>query len=291
MSWLGNGEDIVVGGSGSHRQSGDTGNINSPFDGTIEDFTVYNRSLTFGEIAGLNGTDIDVRPADAGDTTPSDDGPDGDAPTDDTPGDNPPPANETPSSDNPKQPMPVDGEAMGIEGETRTGSESSDVYVALAGENSLDGAGGDDLLVGGFQDDRLVGGAGNDVLIGDIQGSVFAGDDVLIGGKGDDSLQGGRGADIFGFGTDDGDDIIAAFELSFTDIGTGFETTPTGADFEVGIDKISLNGFTTLSQGNVLTSGALSTTADGTLFSAEGTSILIYGVSLDSLTEADFTFG
>ncbi len=297
MSWLGNGEDIVVGGSGSHRSSGVTENISSPFDGTIEDFTVYDRALTFGEIAGLNGTDIDVRPTEAGDTAPDGDAPNGEVSADDTPSDHNLPAdqatadNDSGDGDGPEQLVADNGGAMLIDGQTRTGSEGSDVYVAVAGENSLDGAGGDDLLVGGFQGDRLIGGAGNDALIGDIQGSVFAGDDVLIGGKGDDNLQGGRGADIFGFGTDDGNDIIAAFDLNFTDIGNGFEATPTGADFEVGVDRISLNGFTTLSQGNVLNSGALSTTADGTLFSAEGTSVLLYGVALDSLTEADFIFG
>ncbi len=299
MSWVSNGEDLVVGGSGSHRSSGEVGGISSPFDGTIEDFTVYDRALTFGEIAGIHGTNTDVQPTNDGGTNPVDDTPGDDGQNGETPGDENPPADETPTDDtggdngDPDMPAPDDGSVMGVDGETRVGSEGSDVYIALAGENSIDGAGGSDLLIGGFQDDVLQGGDGNDTLIGDIQGSVFAGDDRLIGGKGDDNLQGGRGADVFSFETDDGDDIIATFGLNFTDVssGGGFATSPTAADFEIGVDKIALNGFTTISEGNVLDSGALTATADGALFSAEGTSILIYGVTLDSLTEADFVFG
>ena len=172
-----------------------------------------------------------------------------------------------------------------------TGGVGTDIYVALAGENTLDGAAGDDLLVGGFQDDTLAGGAGNDVLLGDLEGAIFGGDDQLFGGAGDDMLTGGKGADIFGFAANEGNDTIATFALLFEDdSGTDFHATPTAADFEVGVDKIQLSGFTTLEEGNVLTSGAVTQTADGALFAAEGTSVLLYGVARDTLSENDFIF-
>lgn len=309
MSWVNNGEDIVVGGSGGSRPSGQLNGINSPFDGTIEEFTVYDRALTFGEIAGLNGVDSDVVPVGDPVTPPADDTPDTDdgtddetPPTDDGNGDNDGGSTDNPSDDDdpdPADPMDdiMDGAddsgSLGTDGGSKTGSEGTDVYIAISGDNALSGEGGNDLLIGGFQDDVLEGGDGNDALIGDLLGAIFGGDDILDGGAGDDMLQGGRGADIFRFGTNDGDDIIAKFALDFGNVGSdaGFQTDPTGRDFVVGYDKISLNGFSSISEGNVLSSGALSSTADGTLFTAEGTSILLYGVELATLSETDFTFG
>uniref|UniRef100_A0AAN0NKE7 Uncharacterized protein n=1 Tax=Yoonia rhodophyticola TaxID=3137370 RepID=A0AAN0NKE7_9RHOB len=51
-----------------------------------------------------------------------------------------------------------------------------------------------------------------------------------------------------------------------------------------------MSGFTTVTEGAVLSSGAVTQTANGALFSAEGTSVLLYGVDLNSLSEADFIF-
>ena len=290
-NWQQNGEDIVVGGNGSSRKPGQIDGIHSAFDGIISDFAIYDRALDFGEVSGLAGVNSDVTP------TP------GATPVVNT---DPEPA-ETPADDPAVEETPADGteeavedvmaqadttDTLGTSGGVKTGSAGVDVYIGLSGKNALDGAAGNDLLVGGFQDDTLEGGTGNDALIGDLKGAVFGGDDQLFGGKGDDMLQGGKGADIFGFNPDDGDDVIADFGLNFTDVGSdnGFQTSPTGADFEVGIDKIQLAGFTTITQGNVLTSGALQQTADGTRFTAENTSVLIYGVDLDTLTEGDFAF-
>ncbi|PUB11233.1 calcium-binding protein [Yoonia sediminilitoris] len=188
---------------------------------------------------------------------------------------------------------PDDSGSLGTAGGTKTGSEGTDLYIALAGDNDTSGAGGGDLLIGGFQDDTLEGGDGNDALIGDLIGAIFGGNDILDGGAGDDMLRGGLGADIFRFGTNDGEDIIAAFGLDFTSVGSdaGFQTDPTGRDFTVVVDEVSLNGFTTESQGNVLSSGAPTSTAEGNVFSAEGTTIVLYGFKLPTLSESDFTFG
>ncbi len=294
MSWEGNGEDIVIGGSGNARQPGQVDPIHSGFDGVITDFTIYDRALNFGEIGGLAGVNTDITPssnATVPDLTP---------PADPVEQEQGPETEPEETAETPVQESNVEeimseannANTLGTQGGAVTGSAGTDVYVALAGENDLDGAAGNDLLVGGFQDDTLEGGAGNDALVGDLEGAIFGGDDLLIGGTGDDMLKGGKGADIFGFSTNDGDDIIADFGLNFTDVGSdnGFKTTPTGADFEVGIDKIQLTGFSTVNDGNVLTSGALSQTADGALFEAEGTTILLFGVNLNTLSENDFAF-
>ena len=289
-NWTRNAEDIVVGGNGSSRQPGQVDGVHSAFDGTITDFAIYDRALTFGEVGGLAGVNTDIKLAKG--TPPIDlSGP---APVDPPQESEGAPVEDRTATDTVKEIMAEASKAatLGVAGGVKTGSAGTDVYVALAGKNDLDGAGGNDLLIGGFQNDTLDGGAGNDALIGDMQGTIFAGDDVLYGGKGDDMLQGGKGADIFGFSPDDGDDIIATFKLDFTDVGSanGFLTDPTGRDFEVGVDKIALDGFATLTKGKVLTSGALTETADGTVFAAEGTSVLLYGVALETLSETDFSF-
>ena len=72
---------------------------------------------------------------------------------------------------------------------------------------------GDDIIDGGMGDDTLNGGAGAD---------------ILIGGGGDDLMTGGEGADLFVIDAAD-------FETSTGDIIT---------DFEVGLDRLELSGFT-----------------------------------------------
>lgn len=292
MNWENNAEDIVVGASGGWRKKGAWDGVHSAFDGRIDEFTVYDRTLTFGEIAGLTGVNIDVPPTpgaivpDVTDPAPAD--------TQDKP--NPAPITDVDDAETATEAVIAAADSsdmLGTAGGTKTGSNGVDILVGLSGKNDLDGAAGNDLLIGGFQNDTLSGGAGNDALIGDMIGTIFAGDDVLYGGTGNDMLQGGGGADIFGFGVNEGDDIIADFGMVFTDVGAanGFQTTPTGRDFEVGIDKIKLTGFGSVAEGAILTGGALRQTDDGTLFSADGTSILMYGVNLNTLSESDFVFG
>ena len=69
-----------------------------------------------------------------------------------------------------------------------------------AGNDSIDGGGGDDLIRAGAGNDSIEGGAGNDVLLGGD------GNDSLVGGRGRDLLIGGVGADrLIG---DQDDDIL-----------------------------------------------------------------------------------
>ena len=66
----------------------------------------------------------------------------------------------------------------------------------------LDGGAGDDTLEGYGGDDNLDGGAGDDTLKG------YGGDDNLDGGEGNDTLDGGLGVDTYLFQGDWGKDYI-----------------------------------------------------------------------------------
>ncbi len=93
-----------------------------------------------------------------------------------------------------------------------TGFDDSFIGIQSAKvSNNVDGGAGDDTLTGGRGRDILKGGEG---------------DDTLIGRSGRDRLTGGEGADTFVFNRlDDSPDRIA--------------------DFEMGVDTITLNGFAT----------------------------------------------
>ena len=88
------------------------------------------------------------------------------------------------------------------------GSNFSDVLMAHDAGVVFEGGGGHDYLTGGAGVDNLNGGAGND---------------TLEGGDGWDVLTGGSGADHFVFHRGDGPDVIT--------------------DFQQGVDKIVLDGF------------------------------------------------
>lgn len=87
-------------------------------------------------------------------------------------------------------------------------------------ENAIGGEFGD-VLIGNGAANTLVGGRGNDVLSGG------AGNDLLIGGQGNDTLTGGVGTDYFVVDRNPGEtDVIN--------------------DFQVGIDRLVLSGFSSL---------------------------------------------
>jgi Ca2+-binding RTX toxin-like protein len=88
------------------------------------------------------------------------------------------------------------------------GSSNDDWLVANDAGVVFEGGAGHDLLVGGAGFDALIGGTGND---------------TLDGGLGFDVLTGGAGADYFIFHRNGGPDVVM--------------------DFQQGVDKISLSGF------------------------------------------------
>jgi serralysin len=172
---------------------------------------------------------------------------------------------------------------------TLNGGAGYDELRALTGHNEISGGTNSDFLLGSFQTDQLDGGNGNDVIIADAS-LVLGGSDRIIGGTQNDLLMGGRGADTFVFRPGDGVDTIGVINVEDVDYSstTGYSATITGADFETGIDKIELDGFTGLNSNNVLsyfTSGA-----DGAVFSAQGTQFTLYGISANDLTSDDFIF-
>ena len=110
--------------------------------------------------------------------------------------------------------------------DTIRGDNSDDVIDGKAGADRLYGENGNDTLLGGSGRDFLDGGNGNDRLDGGL------GNDILFGGRGNDLLIGGAGADTFVFlpgnHTATGNDVIA--------------------DFELGIDRLSLQGGVTVAR-------------------------------------------
>lgn len=169
----------------------------------------------------------------------------------------------------------------GLGNDTIGGGEGSDTGIALSGNNSFveddeatDSADTsmDDYYAGGYGDDEFFGGGGNDVLVGDRGSAFYFGDDTMTGGTGDDILQGSGGADVFIFRSGDGDDTIGTVDLrtvgSATDI---TDVLITGADFEVGLDRVDLTDFGFASAADVLAlltdsgGNAVLTTADGTI--------------------------
>lgn len=94
-----------------------------------------------------------------------------------------------------------------------------DRFIALAGNDTLQGFGGDDQLYGDAGKDTLYGGLDNDTLHGGADKDTLYGDDgddILFGGTGADTLYGGAGADAFWFDANDkgtGVDVIKDFNL------------------------------------------------------------------------------
>ena len=166
-----------------------------------------------------------------------------------------------------------------------SGDEGDDILVSYSGANRLTGGRGADIMVGGVHNDILDGHRGEDVLIGDGKSIFFGGTDTLDGGKEDDILMGGIGADTFVFAPDDGSDVIVAVDLSDVTVDTS-EFTYQGADFESGLDKVSLVGFTGLSTHTVL--DHVSDTSDGAVFAYQGLEILFWDVAASELSADDF---
>ena len=111
----------------------------------------------------------------------------------------------------------------------------------------------------------------------------------MIGGAGNDFLMGGVGADTFVFKPNEGNNIIAAFDLNAVEFGpAGYRASATGADFEPGIDKVLLSSFAGISAENVFS--FLRQGSDGVVFYAERTSITFYDLTLGSMSVDDFVF-
>lgn len=125
--------------------------------------------------------------------------------------------------------------------------------------NELRGEGGNDWIWGNGGNDVVNGGAGDDAIAGG------AGADDVIGGVGNDHLWGGTNADDFIFDDSWGDDWIW--------------------DFQSGSDKIDLSAVAGLTSINQLD---VENTDNGALYSFNGQSILLVGLSALQIQTTDF---
>lgn len=147
------------------------------------------------------------------------------------------------------------------------------VFTLAVGNNGTSAA---DWILGTESADILKGLAGNDVLSG------WDGNDILNGGAGYDTLVGGAGSDIFVFDTKPAKNNV-----------------DTIADFEIGVDKISLNskifkglsvGMDVIASGRIIydsQTGTLSYDADGASTKVKPVDIALIGTGL-SISAGDF---
>ncbi|MEG4201841.1 FG-GAP-like repeat-containing protein [Microcoleus sp. Pol12A5] len=185
-------------------------------------------------------------------------------------------------------------ELLGDEGKNLVGTDDSDTLIGGSGNDfisarkasdSLDGGAGNDSIYGGRELDTLTGGDGDDLLFGG------RGTDSLEGGEGNDSLYGGKGNDtLLGGGGDDflsgenGEDFLKGGSGSDRFLLTPDTGSDTVLDFEVGIDKFSLNNGLTFQQLEI------SQTAGGTLLKVTSTGKLLATTTglNSSITASDF---
>lgn len=177
----------------------------------------------------------------------------------------------------------------GLGNDSLFGGAGHDYIMSTAGMNTMYGGNGQDLLVGGINSDNLYGGDGFDLIRGDTS-SIAGGSDRIDGGRGNDLLMGGHGRDTFLFSPNDGNDLIAHFEIEDALYleGRNHLLTSSGQDFQPGIDVIELVSFETVNENNILSHFSIGNT--GAVFSAEGTTIRFEGVSLSEISTNDFTF-
>lgn len=143
------------------------------------------------------------------------------------------------------------------------GQNGNDVILGDRGNDTLTGGYGRDVLQGGAGADRLEGHQGNDRLLGG------AGADRLIGNAGMDTLAGGSGADVFVFSRLTGADRVT--------------------DFQNGIDRFQLTGFTQGQVRNVI-SNAREVDGDTILQLGPQAMIRLVDTSRGEIDASDFIF-
>ena len=148
------------------------------------------------------------------------------------------------------------------------GGDGNDFLTALGGDDTLVGDDGEDVLLAGPGDDTLLGGEDDDIGFGgegddeitagdgDDQFDGEAGDDVLFGDDGDDLLIGGDGLDELDGGA--GDDLL---------LGGGDDDTLFGRD---GNDELQGNEGSDLLVGDAGDDRIFGQAGDDELFGSEG---------------------
>jgi Ca2+-binding RTX toxin-like protein len=198
---LGNSEQLVIGAGNGTSETGTIDNVNQFVNGTIDEFAIYDRTLSDDQIQQLfDGGEfgnVIVGTAQA------------------------------------------DVLIGGSDDEVLRGRGGDDVILGGPGNDGLIGGAGDDQLRGGGGDDQLDGKGGIDVLAGGGGNDLLAGsrgDDLLSGGGGSDDLQGNKGADVLRGGG--GGDLLNGGIGNDTLIGGGGSDTFRIDSVRDGVDQI-----------------------------------------------------
>lgn len=139
-----------------------------------------------------------------------------------------------------------------------TGSQVNEILNGFMGADTMDGGGGNDIMNGNQGNDTLDGGAGNDIVRGGKGDDIVrggAGNDFVSGDMGNDTVSGGSGADIFHIFTGAGLDTVTDFNRAEG-------------------DRVLVTGTYSVAQ----------TGANVTIDLGGGTSMILQGVQLSSLT-------
>lgn len=115
-----------------------------------------------------------------------------------------------------------DDSLTGFDNQGTSGDVYTNVFYAGAGNDTLDGAGGDDLLYGEDGNDSILGGAGADLLDGG------AGNDTIWGGDGADTMSGGDGSNAL-YGDAGADSITGGSSADTIDGGADNDTIRGGS--------------------------------------------------------------
>ncbi|OYD95244.1 hypothetical protein CDG76_09650 [Nostoc sp. 'Peltigera membranacea cyanobiont' 210A] len=174
----------------------------------------------------------------------------------------------------------INTSSVELAGDTLIGNLGRDVIYGTIRKDNLTGSNGADKLYASLGDDKLSGKKGNDNLdAGQGNDSLDGGDgdDTLYGGKGNDTLYGGSGNDVLVGG--DGNDTFT-FKRSDTFFKKDFDVIQ---DFQVGVDKLVLNGWGSRSNITDTDDGALLTLNSSSLFNNPQQSILFSNVSASDI--------
>ena len=173
--------------------------------------------------------------------------------------------------------------------------------------NTLTGNSGENLLIAGAGDDEVHSGAARDAIFGQDGADRLYGDgglDYIVAGSGNDTIAGGADFDEI-YGQDGDDTILGGTNFTFDKLIGGdvlfgeagndifVFTAGTGGDvigdFTAGQDKIDLSAFGlsfVQAQANFSQVGG-----DGAINLGNGDFIVLNGVTMSTLTAADFILG
>ncbi|WP_282096356.1 calcium-binding protein [Epibacterium ulvae] len=172
-----------------------------------------------------------------------------------------------------------------------SGEEGNDtIFGGVGDDTNLSGGDDDDVVNGGSGDDTLLGDAGEDTLRGgdgddDLDGG--ADNDELRGGAGDDTVDGGAGNDqIF---VSLGDDNLTGGADDDTFVLRDDSGTTTITDFGTGDDQLDVSGIG-LADLDAVLAIAFETDAGVTIAIDDDTSVVLTGLNLADLSNADFDF-